>query len=208
MVMSKRQGVRHSLILVSPTHNGGKFKSEPFQFYLSCLPTPLLPISNAEFTQFALKRMTGENTSFYHTSHKTKGTAAKEMVKAMPHRNRGQLRELCGYFSQMSKYDDKLLQQAGKHITRVKSDLMGDGSNGVFSPLFSRTFRFSLSLRKPLKVSCVNSSGSSNEKKSEQFWILVPFQRHGNELTLTDTGCLFYLPLWTHMLDLASWIPT
>lgn len=97
MILRQPVTLRHSLLM----------------FYLECLPTPLLPLTAAGFTQFALMNLN-----------------ARDIVKSMPVLNMGPLREICDYVDRMSHYDSKLLDKTGILLTRVKCDLMGDGSPG------------------------------------------------------------------------------
>ncbi|KIM26786.1 hypothetical protein M408DRAFT_330390 [Serendipita vermifera MAFF 305830] len=96
MVLRQPVTLRHSLLM----------------FYLACLPSPLVPLSSAQFTQFALKKL-----------------RVRDIIQSMPLLNIGSLRELCDYVDRMSNYDSKLLDKTGMLLTRVKSDLMGDGSS-------------------------------------------------------------------------------
>ncbi|KAG8817194.1 hypothetical protein FRC17_011332 [Serendipita sp. 399] len=84
-------------------------------FCLSSLPDPLLPISNSDFTQYALKML-----------------SVTVILSRIPQSNVWLLRELCDYIHRLEQYDRSVLKRFGKLLLRrVNSDLIGDGSNEV-----------------------------------------------------------------------------
>jgi len=85
--------LRHSLIVL----------------YLSCLPSPLLPLSNQQFTQFALKQ-----------------TKLKILLQSLNPANMILLGDLCDYLTRLYPHDDRAVKYFGKLILRVDSDLMSD----------------------------------------------------------------------------------
>ena len=122
--------MRDTLIRVSTLYEAYSPVVIPFKLYLSSLPSPLLPMSNRELTQFALRTLRGESLCKPHPRN-ISPQKVKTIIKSIPARNINILRDLCDYVRRVAEFDSRATRAYGVIILRASSDLMGEFSNEV-----------------------------------------------------------------------------